>query len=195
MALFPAYSTVAYGNPVVEEMQFRTLLSNFDNLGQERRKRKWLYPKRLITLQYSNISKTDGRTLFAFYIARSGAYDAFTFFKYELETYVGEYVGTGDASTTVMNLPCKTSSSRTVYLDGVEQTGGGTDYTFGALGGTDGADKITWVAAPAAGERITIDFTGYLKIKCRFKDDNMSFETFMNTYRTVGIQLQGILNS
>ena len=195
MALFPAYSTVEYGNPVIEEMQFKTLFSNFDNQGQERRKRKWLYPKRLITLQYSNISLTNGRTLFDFYIARSGSYDAFTFFKYESEIHTGEYVGTGDASETVMNLPCKTSSSETVYLDGVEQTGGGTHYTLGAGTGTDGADKITWEAAPASGERVTVDFTGYLKIKCRFKDDNMSFSTFMNTYRTVGIQLQGLLNS
>jgi len=195
MAVFTPYSTVEYGNPVIEEMQFKTLLSNFDNLGEERRKRKWLYPKRLITLQYSNITKANGRTLFDFYIARSGAYDAFTFFKYERETYTGEYVGTGDASTTLMNLPCKTSSWETVYLDGSEQTGGGTHYTLGAGTGTDGADKITWESAPASGERVTVDFLGYLKIKCRFKDDNMSFETFMNTYRTVGIQLQGILNS
>jgi len=194
MALFTAYSSVAYGNPVVEDMQFKTLFSNFDDLGEERRKRKWLYPKRLITLQYSNITKANGRTLFAFYIARSGAYDAFTFFKYELESYVGEYVGTGDGSTVTFNLPCKTSSARTLYLDGAEQTVN-VDYTYSALGGTDGCDEITMDSAPAAGERLTLDFTGYLKIKCRFKEDNMSFETFMNTYRTVGIKLQGLLNS
>jgi len=51
MALYPAYSTVEYGNPVIEEMAFKTLFSNYDDLGEERRKRKWLYPKRLITLQ------------------------------------------------------------------------------------------------------------------------------------------------
>lgn len=194
MALFPAYSSITYGNPVIEEMQFRTLFSNFDNLGQERRKRKWLYCKRLITLQYTNITKAEGRTLFDFYIARSGAYDAFTFFKYEYETYTGEYVGTGDGSTVLFNLPCKNSSARTVYLDGAEQTVD-VDYTYSALGGTDGCDEITMDSAPASGERLTLDFTGYLKIKCRFKDDNLSFETFMNTYRTVGIQLQGLLNS
>ena len=70
MAVFTAYSTVGYGNPVIEEMQFKTLFSNFDDLGIERRKRKWLYPKRLITLQYNQLSLTEGRTLFAFYIAR-----------------------------------------------------------------------------------------------------------------------------
>jgi len=193
MAVFTAYSEVKYGTTVIEEMQFKTLFSNYNDLGVERRKRKWLYPKRLITLQYSNITKGEGRTLFDFYIARSGAYDAFTFYKYELETYVGEYVGTGDGSTLIFNLPCKTSSARTVYLDGAEQTVT-THYTYSALGGTDGCDEITFVAAPAAGERVTLDFTGYLKIKCRFKEDNMSFETFFNTYRTVGVQLQGLLN-
>ena len=193
MAVFTAYSTVPYGTTVVEEMQFKTLFSNFDELGTERRKRKWLYPKRLITLQYNNITKAEGRTLFAFYIARSGAYDAFTFFKYELESYTGEYVGTGDGTTTTFNLPCKTSSARTVYIDDSEQTVT-THYTYSALGGTDGCDEIDFVAAPSSGERITLDFTGYLKIKCRFKDDKLSFDTFINTYRTVGIQLQGLLN-
>ena len=194
MALFPAYATVEYGNPVIEEMQFKTLFSNFDNLGEERRKRKWLYPKRLITLQYNNITKANGRTLFQFYIDRSGAYDSFTFFKYEIETYEGEYVGTGDGSTVIFNLPCKTSSARALYVDDVLQTIT-THYTYSALGGTDGCDEVTFVTAPASGERVTLDFTGYLKIKCRFKDDKMSFETFMHTYRTIGVQLHGLLNS
>ena len=41
--------------------------------------------------------------------------EAFNFFMPTLNanpyTYVGEYVGTGDASTTVFNLPCRTSAS------------------------------------------------------------------------------------
>ena len=76
MALFPAYSSIEYGNPVVEEMQFKTLFSNFDDLGEERRKRKWLYPKRLITLQYNNILKLINLetpfslSIFTYYLAR-----------------------------------------------------------------------------------------------------------------------------
>jgi len=198
MALFPNYTTINYGNPVVEEMQYKTLFSNFDDLGQERRKRKWLYPKRLITLQYNNISKTDARTIFQFYMDRYGAYEAFTFFKYEVETFTGEYIGTGDGSTTLYNLPCKNSTARTVYVDNIAQVVGPDsttgDYTYSALGGTDGCDEINFNAAPTAGERITLDFSGNLKIRCRFKEDNMSFDTFYNKFKTFGISLMGLLN-
>jgi len=195
MALFPSYSDINYGVTISEEMQFKTLISDYDNLGQERRKRKWLYPKRNIVIQYEYISLTDARTIFQFYINRQGRYDAFTFFKVEVETFENEYIGTGDDSTVLFNLPCKNSSARTIYVDGVEQTGGGNDYTYSALGGTDGCDEIDFISAPASGERITINFTGQLKIRCRFKEDNMSFDTFNNTLRNFGIEFQGLLNS
>ncbi len=200
MALFPSYEDINYGNPVVEEMEFRTLFSNFDDLGEERRKRKWLYNKRIITLQYNNISKTDARTIFQFYINRSGAYESFTFFKHEFETYTGEYIGTGDGSTILYNLPCKNSTARTIYVDNAEQILGVDtttgDYVYTALGGADGCDKINFndSSIPLSGERIIIDFSGKLKIKCRFKEDSMSFETMYNRFRTVGISLQGLLN-
>jgi len=191
MALLPS---VNYGNPVVEDMQFKTLMSNFDNLGVERRKRKWLYPKRTVTLQYNNITLSDARSIFQFYIDRSGAYEAFTFFKYETESFEGEYVGTGDGSTVTYDLPCKNSSARILYLNNVVQNNP-ADYTYSALGGLDGADQITFIAAPTSGHRIILDFTGNLKIRCRFKEDNMSFNTMYNRFRIFGVQLQGLLNS
>jgi len=191
MALLPS---VNYGNPVVEDMQFKTLMSNFDNLGVERRKRKWLYPKRTVTLQYNNITLSDARSIFQFYIDRSGAYEAFTFFKYETESFEGEYVGTGDGSTVTYDLPCKSSSARTLYLNSVAQTDP-SDYTFSALGGLDGADQITFISAPTSGHRIVLDFTGNLKVRCRFKEDNMSFETIYNRFRSFGVELQGLLNT
>jgi len=197
MALFPSYTDIPYANPVTEEMQHKTLFSNFDNLGEERRKRKWLYPKRNITLQYNYLTLVNGRTLFDFYNDRNGAYEAFTFFKYEVETFTGEYVGTGDGSTVLFNLPCKFSSARTLYSDNTTLTEGPTgvgDYSYSALGGTDGCDEITMYVAPTSGKRITLDFSGKLKIRCRFKEDNMSFDTFFNRLRTFGIQLQGLLN-
>ena len=201
MAIFPSYESINYGNPVVEEMQFKTLFSNYDDLGEERRKRKWKYPKRLITLQYNYLSKIDGRTIFQFYLDRSGAYEAFSFFKYEIETYTGEYVGSGDSSTTLYSLPCKNSYARTLYVNDIEQVLGADsttgDYTYTALGGLDGEDTINFndTSIPEASERITIDFSGNLKIRCRFKEDNMSFDTFYNKFRSFGIQLQGLLNT
>jgi len=129
MALFPEMSSVEYARPLKVEIQHKTLVSTFDDLGVEKRKQKWLYPKRTVTLGFNHITKAKMQIVFAFYIARSGSYEAFNFFMPTLNanpyTYVGEYVGTGDGSTTVFNLPCRTSSGRTLYLDAAAQSDGG----------------------------------------------------------------------
>jgi len=195
MALYPENSTIPFKNPIQMRLRFKTLTNAFDDLGEERRKRKFLYPRRDITLAYEWLSVSDAQTLWEFYVARSGPYEAFNFFLPSPDTYTGEYVGSGDGSTTVMNLPSKSGSSTTVYLDGVEKTGGGTDYTFGSGTGEDGADKITWVAAPAAAQRVTYDFTGYLKVRSRFKEDYLDFETFYGLLCSMGVPLQGLLNA
>jgi len=195
MAKFPELSSISYTNPEAVGIRFKTLISNFDDLGEEQRKQKWLYPKRTVPLTYRRKSKADARTLWQFYLSRKGAYEAFNFFLNQANTYQGEYVGTGDGSTTVFNLPAKNSSDYTVYKNGVAQEGGGTDYTFAAGAGTDGADKITFVAAPASGDRITYDFTGNLKIRCRFAEDYQDYETFYGRLVNMGIELEGLLNA
>jgi len=195
MALYPAVTSVPYVEPFSESILFKTLISQFDDLGEEKRKQKWLYPKRMLTLHYKNLSKSEALTLWQFYLARKGPHEAFSFFYPLSNTYTGEYVGTGDGSTTAFNLPCKTASSYTLYVDGVSQTGGGVDYTFDALGGADGADKVTFTAAPADGTRITWDFTGYLKVRARFFEDNMDFETFYDRLINSELKLQGLLNA
>ena len=199
MAKFPEVGTIAPNEPLPLTIQFKTLVSQFDNLGEEQRKQKWLYPKRHPRIIYQGISKANTRTLFQFYLDRKGAYEAFNFFlgsaTYASNTYEGEYVGTGDGATTVFNLPAKNSSAYTVYKNGVAQSGGGVDYTFSAGTGTDGADKITFVAAPAAGARITYDFTGTLKIRCTFAEDNLDFDSFYDRVANMGLQLKGHLNA
>ena len=194
MAEFPDYSSIPYVNPLVISMNFKTLISNFDRYGEEKRKRKWLFPKRSVTLSYRYISRANARTIWQFYQARSGAYEAFNFFTmYADEAYVNEYVGIGDGSTTVFNLPSKNGSSRTVYIDGVAQADP-ADYSFTAEGGADSADKVEFVAAPNDGEKITYDFAGVLKIRCRFKEDSLSYEQLYNRLNNIGITLEGLLN-
>lgn len=196
MAEFPSYSSIPYNNPIASKVQFKTIKSNFDNLGEEKRRRKWLYTKRYITLPYEYITKANAATIWQFYLDRSGSYEAFNLFlEHDVITdHVDEYVGTGDGTTTVWNLPSKDGSTRTVYLNGSSQSASGVDYTYSAQGGADSADKITFVAAPSSGDRITYDFSGVLKIHCRFAEDYLSFENFHNTLINIGIQLQGLLN-
>ncbi|MCK5139501.1 MAG: DUF2460 domain-containing protein, partial [Thermodesulfovibrionia bacterium] len=181
MTTFPEIASVPFGNPVEEEIQFRTLTTKFAGLGEEQRKQKWLYPRRLVTLRYSFISKTEAQTFFQFYINRGGSYNTFKFFYPDVKStpfsYVDEYVGTGDGSETVFNLPAKDSGNYTLNLDGVSQSDP-SDYSFGAGGGSDGEDKVTFVAAPDAGGRITFSFTGRLKIVGKFRDDKLKFQLF-----------------
>ena len=207
MATYPNTTDAPYSNPVSIGMRFKTLVSNFDDLGEEKRKQKWLYPKREVTLKYESLSKSEAKTLWQFYQARRGAYESFVWFESTgigataYNTYVNEYVGTGDSSTLVFNLPAINSSSvHTLYSAGVAVST--SDYTFDAKGGSNGEDKITMISSTAGGlpvitstERITYNFTGRLKIRCRFAEDIFSFENFYDRLVNMGIKLNGVLNS
>jgi hypothetical protein len=195
MSAFPAVTSIPYDNPISEDIRFKTLISQFDDLGEEKRKQKWLFPKRNITLQYTHLTKIEAVTLWAFYLARNGPFNAFSFFYPWTNSYTTEYVGTGDGSTTVWNLCSAQATVRTLYLDGASQTEGGVDWTFSSEGGADGADLCTFVAAPTDGQRITFTFQGYLKVYCRFADDIASFDSFFDAIVNTGLKLRGELNA
>ena len=207
MSIYPSSTSSPYTDPVKIGMRWKTLVSNFDNLGEEKRKQKWTYPKREVTLKYEAISKTEAETLWKFYQARGGMYNAFSWFESTAlgsstyNDYEGEYVGTGDSTTLVFNLPAVDSSGvHTLYLAGGAVST--SDYTLSASGGPDSEDKITFVSSsdsglpvPTSTERITYDFTGRLKIRCRFADDIFSFDNFYDRLITAGVKLSGLLNS
>lgn len=189
MAAYPDYTSVSVEQPYREQLEWKTLISQFDDLGEEQRKQKWLYPKRNVTLRHAYVTKAGARTIWQFYNARQGAYEAFNYFVPFADAYVSEYVGTGDATTTGFNLPCKDISTYTVYVDGAS-----ISATLATAAGTDGADHLRFGTAPADGSRITASFTGRLKIHCRFADDNMDFDQLYNDLVTIGIKLKGLLN-
>lgn len=181
-------------NPLSESIEFRTLASEYES-GKAVTKQKWLFPRRSFPLKYQYITVANARTLWQFFIACKGKHLPFNFFHLFESTYLGEYVGTTDGTTLIYNLPSKMASGYTVYVGSVAKTGGGVDYTFTATGGEDGADKITFAAAPAPGQYITIDFTGRLKVRCKFGEDLMSFDTFYNRLVTTGLTLKGLINA
>jgi len=207
MAIYPSSTAVSYINPITMGMRFKTLISNFDDLGEEKRKRKWTYPKRDVTLKYEAISKSEAAGLWKFYQARHGAYEAFAWYESTAlgstayNSYVGEYVGTGDSTTLVFNLPAINSSQvHVLYIAGTSQPT--TNYTFSAGGGSNSEDKVTVVSSSAGGppvptstERITYDFDGRLKIRSRFTEDYFSFENFYDRIINSGVKLSGLLNS
>lgn len=194
MAKFPEYTTLGWANPLVIVLNFRSLVTQFEDLGEEKRKLKQAYVTRDVTLSYKVLSRAEAKTIWDFYIARQGIYNNFSFFLNYSDTYTQEYVGSGNASKVIYDLPAKTSSVYTVYLDGVGQTDP-ADYSFSAGTGTDGADEITFVAAPGRGVRITYSFTGILKVRSRFMEDSLSFEQIYNKLVSTGMVLKGLLNT
>lgn len=182
MALYPTLTEARYlsisGSP-----QQKVLSSNFDDLGKIQVKRKWLYKRRNLNLNYSKIIDTQFRTLMQFWSDRSGAYNIFTFIfppTYS-DTYESEYVGTGDDSNTVFNLPTKNTSSRTIYVDGSNQTEAPDATSAGNFyviedGGQDGVDSCIFFTAPTSGQRITIDFVGQLAVRTRFMEGGIQYD-------------------
>jgi hypothetical protein len=204
MAVYP-YTSSPYTNPVQIDIRYKTLVSAFDEEGEENRKQKWLYPKRDVTLKYQALSKSEGEILWEFYCGRKGSYGSFSWIEStglgNYYSYSSEYVATGDSTTLIFSLPAKGSSGAThnVNLDGVAVST--SDYTISFGGGADGEDKVTFVAAGAGGlgppgstKRITYDFEGRLKIRCRFADDIYSFENFYDKLINSGVKLKGLLN-
>ena len=195
MAKFPDLDSLIIDDPVSETLVFQTLRSQFGPMGQERRKACQLFVKRHFRIRAERVTLTQARSLYNFYLARKGSFEAFNYFHPQTHTYTTqEYVGTGDGATYVFNLPAKDSSLYEVFVDGVEQTEE-TNYTIEIGGGADGADKLTFTVPPALGSRITYTFTGRLKIRGTFAEDNLTFETFLSRLVTIGLMIKGELNA
>lgn len=179
--------------PLQTEMEYETLISNFDG-GTEQRRQKLLYPRYNTTIKYPAISKTEAQTLWNFYVARKGSYESFYIFDLALLcqhsfAHTDQYCGTGDSSTTIFDIPGRSTSSRTTYLDNIEQTSG---ITYLTGGGASAADRIQFSTAPTSGEIITVDFTGYLRMKVRFAEDKLTRENFVYKLYSFGIKLKGL---
>jgi hypothetical protein len=190
MALFPEYDQIGYLPGIQIIPRYSTSISTLSG-GQEKRRAKFTFPLYDINISYDLLTMADARTIWQFYKDRQGAFGTFYFYLPYLETFEGEYCGTGDGSTVDFDVPGKTISSYTVYEGGAEQTEG-VDYTVDGAGGVEGAAQLTFTAAPATGDHITIDFTGYYRFKVRFAEDNLPFEVFAQALTKMGITLVGV---
>lgn len=149
------------------------------------RRRKRLTPLHKFTLQFNTLFAADIKTLYDFFIARYGGWDAFAFFDCDSKNWSALSIGTGDGATTSFNLQAKETSGRTVFINSVAQAEG-TDYTFYSGQGTDGQDKITFASAPSNSAAITADLTGRRYYSnCIFTDDYMDRNLFeVRLYKT-----------
>ena len=193
MSTYPESPLPIY--PLIVEPEWKTLVSGFDGGGEQRRQ-KQLFPKYNVVVNYDALSEADMQTLWDFYMARKGAYEAFYIYDLTLLAsmsldHIGQYCGTGDAATEIFDIPGRSTSSQAVYVDGVLQTIT-TDYVILTGGGESSSDRVDFVSPPAAGEVITVDFTGFLRIRARFAEDKLSREMFMTNLFRYGIKLKGL---
>jgi hypothetical protein len=119
MANFPSTPTPSYSIEIKAEE--KTYITPFQ-LGQEQRRQVWIFPRRYISLRYNVISASDMDTLWNFFSTVSGRKDDFWFFWPFSDAYIGEWVGRGDGSTRLFDLPSKgtVEGNLVVYVGGVE---------------------------------------------------------------------------
>jgi len=193
MATFPESPVPSY--PLTIGQEWRTIKTGMDS-GYEERTAKWLFPKYNVTVRYGAISATNAQTLWNFYLARKGSYEAFYIYDLSLlksitKAHTDQYIGTGDGVTEVFDIPGRSTSSQTIYIDSVAQTVT-TDYVILTGGGTSSSDRVDFVTPPDLGTIITANFSGYLRMRVRFADDNMSQDLFFASLYTCGLSMKGL---
>jgi hypothetical protein len=171
-----------------------------------------------VTLTYTVLSLANMQILWNFYQARKGTFEPFYFYSLESTEWESCYIGIGDGTTVTFDLPGKSTSNVIIYQDGVELRSAGTmdiiledeeslsaedgdtiiregpeDYTLHIGGGAASADRITFATAPAENDLLTCDFTGYLRIRCRFQEE-LSRSAFTAALYKTGIKLKGLAN-
>lgn len=185
MAAYPESPIPTF--PYTIEPEWRTLVSEFDN-GSEQRRQKWTYAKYNLRLSYYGQPSSAVANLYEFYMARKGAYEAFTFFDpLGASSHDGLYIGTGDGATTAFDIPGRQISSLTVYRNGTTIA-----TTVSTAAGTDGRDSLRFGTAPTSTEILTCDFTGTLAVRCRFAEDRLSKNNFERALFSAGIELKGL---
>ncbi len=185
MACFPENPAPSFS--LVLKPKWRTIVSQFDG-GKEQRRQKQAFAKYDVSLTYKMLTRSEMQALWNFYQARKGSYEPFYFYTPDLDEYRAIYVGTADGSSVIFDIPGRYTAAQTVYLDGSQQSG----YTVLVGGGAENSDRILFTSPPPAGTVITCDFVGSLRIRCRFKEDEMSRDWFaLSCYRT-GLELRGL---
>lgn len=211
--VYPTYPVPSW--PYDIKVRWNTTISNFDG-GKEQRRQKNLYPKYDVSLTYPVLSVANMQILWSFYQSKKGTYEPFYFYSLESTLWEGCYIGIGDGTTTTFDLPGKSTTGVVIYQDGVELRSAGTsdillenddsleaedddtiiregpeEYTLYIGDGAASADRVTFATAPAVNDLLTCDFTGYLRIRCRFQEE-LSRSAFTAALYKTGIKLKGL---
>lgn len=156
--------------------QWKTTITPMESGCNENRTKRWRFPKRSVNIPYSRDEAADVSAAWLFYRARSGAYEPFWLIvpTEDVEPYEDEFIARGDGITQSFDLPGKTTTLRSVYVDGVEDA----TATYASGTGEAGVDRVTFSSVPAEGALLTADFTGYLRLRARFAQDSLKKTNF-----------------
>ncbi len=160
--------------------------------GRELRALDYLNPLWQFTLVFTflrdqpEVGFDELRTLLGFYLSCRGAYQSFLFRDPSDFRVSGQYLGTGDSSTSLFQLQrtigaqlpnqgfaepiAAPNTVEAIYLDGIIQAP--------ALYRVDpNSGLVSFDTPPSTGVTITADFSYWFR--CRFVDDRYDFENFM----------------
>jgi len=158
--------------------EFKTVVSDGYFNGKIYTRRARAFNLFAVALRYQAQPIANFNSLLDFFESMKGRDGQFTFFDFVgwSSSPVGRYwsklyVGTHDGSTTTWDLPIKSSSSRTLYVNGVAKTSG-VDYTFSAGTGIDGRDRVTGLSG-TNGHIIELTATGRRAINASLGEDKL----------------------
>jgi len=151
-----------------QSINFRTDIFEAET-GIEQRAALWDVGLRSYSLSVQFLTQTDMNTIWDFYIARKGAYEAF-WVKIPTEFQVSyESIGTGDGKTVAFLLdefPVDVSDNYTIYATG--------ESVAGTMSNNTATEKsyFTFSIAPGVGKALHADYEFYFNV--RFAEDNMT---------------------
>ncbi|OPY78295.1 MAG: hypothetical protein A4E65_02318 [Syntrophorhabdus sp. PtaU1.Bin153] len=170
--------------------RWNTVIEKYDSQN-EQRKAKLSFAVYDVSLKYNALTLSEIQTLWAFYMARMGSYESFYIYDLAVMAHTNLCVGIGDGTSNTWDLPGKSTSSQAIYVDGASLSET-LEYSILTGGGAESADRVLLVNAPADGAVITCDFTGYLRMKVRFKEDKLNRESFAYFLFHLGLELVGL---
>ncbi len=170
---------------VIDEQEFRTNITNFKS-GKENRASLDRFPRRTAKTLYDNLTVSEINTLWNFFRARRGQWQAFLWFHYIQYTWIDEFIAQADGILSTFDLPAKNTDQGAliVYVNSTP-----TAVTLLTGGGDGGADRIHFAVLPAAGSLITGDIKGQLRMRMRFVNGKMSRERFEVSLHKTGLDL------
>ena len=185
-------------SPYEEDIKFLTVVSESEG-GKEQRYQKWLKPRRTfrIKLRARDIT-ADADTLWRMYIRMKGSFDTFFFQNPNESPVTAETVGSGDGTKSVFYLGNKVSldTGDVILVAGsltVTRSIKGTgDYlAFAAYTVDNNLGQITTNAVLPSGDVLRGGYSFYYK--CRFRDDNLTRQTFATNLADFGLELEQII--